>query len=393
MTPTILLTGATGSLGRELLPRLIRRAPGAEMVLVLRGSDGAEVASRLAELRDYLRAYAGAAASGRLEAVRGDVTLPRLGMTPAAYEELANRVTHIVHAAASIGLSQPLTEARRVNVGGAAELLALAERCRRLEQFSHVSTAYVAGVRSGRIPECDLDRGQGFRNAYEQSKFEAETWMRARMPRLPITVFRPAILLGDSRDGHTCNFANIYLPLKLVARGLLRDIPGRADARLDLVPTDYAAEVIAELTIHPRRRCATYHVTAGMERSVRVRDLLEAVIHRFGRAGGRPLRFLGTGHISPATECGADGDALRADGAPAPPRGSARRGSESLASFFAYLDGDLEFDDATLRADLGASRPEFPPADAYLPNILAFCEATAWGRDLPWKAQPCKSAA
>jgi thioester reductase-like protein len=366
------------------------------MVLLLRGADDAEVAGRRAELLAYLRACGRAEGADRLVAARGDVTLPRLGLEAAHYRGLCARVTHIVHAAANIGLGQSLSEARRVNVGGAARVLELAGRCPRLEHLAHVSTAYVAGCRDGRILEQELEAGQAFRNAYEQSKCEVEVMMRARMARLPISVFRPAILVGDSRDGHTCNFANIYLPLKLVARGLLRDIPGDGETRLDVVPVDYAADVIAALTCRPRRSGATYHVTAGWERAVRVRDLLEAVIRRLDRGGRRPLRFV-------ESDRAASGSAPRG-AAPASPRDGACRGSvgagaraarraESLSTFFAYLSGRPDFDDSTMRADLGAALPRFPEPSEYLPNLLAFCEATDWGKELPWKPQPCRPAA
>jgi hypothetical protein len=111
---------------------------------------------------------------------------------------------------------------------------------------------------------------------------------------------------------------------------------------------------------------------------VRLDHLLAAVIARLDRGGHRPLRFVGA---EGAGRSAAEG-ALEA-----------RRGGESLSAFFAYLSGRLDFDDSNLRADLGAALPRFPEPREYLPNLLAFCESTEWGKELPWKAQPCRTAA
>ena len=271
------ITGATGSLGREILPRISAADPQAEMVLLVRGADPEEVEHRLAELDRYVRSYWSRPIRPRVTALQGDVALPRLGLRPAEFNSLARRVTHIVHAAATIHLHAPEDEARRINVGGTREVLRLAAGAPRLVRLAHVSTAYVAGDRTGRILERELREGQRFLNPYEASKCEAEDLVRRHMDSLPITVFRPSIIVGDSTDGHTCNFATIYFPLRLIARGRVNEIPGPPDAPIDLVPVDHVARCIVDLTLEPRRWSETYHVAAGAERCVPVRDLVEAV--------------------------------------------------------------------------------------------------------------------
>src|SRR5512139_3514604 len=286
------ITGATGSLGREILPRVAEADPGAEMVLLVRGADRAAVDVRLSELDRYLRTFWGRSIRHRLTALGGDVALSRFGLSTADYDDLAARTTHIVHAAATIHLHAPEDEARRINVGGTREVLRLAGRAPRLERLAHVSTAYVAGDRTGRILEQELQQGQRFLNSYEATKCEAEELVRLRMGLLPITVFRPSIIVGDSSDGHTCNFATIYYPLRLIAQGRVHRIPGPADTPLDLVPVDYVACCIAKLTVEPRRWSETYHLTAGPDRCVPVRELAEAARRVNGADALPPLSFV-----------------------------------------------------------------------------------------------------
>ncbi len=369
-----LITGGAGSLGREILPRLAAADPRGEFVLLLRGAGPGAIEDRLAELDRYVRTYWGRSIRGRLTPLRGDVAAPRLGLAPSEYASLAARVTHVVHAAAIIHLNAPEEEARRVNVGGTWEVLRLARRAPRLRHLAHVSTAYVAGDRTGRILEGELARGQRFLNSYEASKFEAEELVRAAAPDVPVTIFRPSIIVGDATDGHTCNFATIYFPLRLIARGRVTEIPGPPDAPLDLVPVDHVARCVVELSLAPRRRGATYHLAAGPGRCVPVRELLDAARAACGARTLPPLRYAD----------GADGCA-RSDAASGP-----GRRARPLRDHFAYLAYPKAFDTAALERDLPEELAPHPRA--YLPGALDFCRATDWGARLPWGDPPCRTS-
>jgi len=356
------ITGATGSLGREILPRVAAADPKAEMVLLVRGADDDAVEARVAELDRFVRNYWSGSIRGQVTPLRGDVALPRLGLEPRAYESLARRVTHIVHAAATIRLNAPEDEARRINVGGTREVLRLAGCAPRLSRLAHVSTAYVAGDRTGRILECELRQGQRFLNSYEASKCEAEELVRRCMGYLPVTVFRPSIIVGDSADGHTCNFSTIYYPLRKIAQGCVEEIPGPPEAPIDLIPVDHVARCIVELAIEPRRRSETYHIAAGPERCVPVRELVEAARRLNGCAGLPQLHFVPV------------------------PRADAPR-TRPLAAHFTYLGYPKAFDDTALARDLGdAGRPD---PRTYLARVLDFCRDTDWGARLPWEPRPC----
>src|SRR5437763_10977260 len=120
-----------------------------------------------------------------------------------------------------------------------------------LARFAYVSTAYVAGTHPGEFHEDELAVGQDFRNAYEQSKFEAEQLVRARADRLPVQIFRPSIIVGERASGWTSSFNVLYTPLKAFARGRLPLLPADPEAPVDVVPVDYVADAIFTLASGP----------------------------------------------------------------------------------------------------------------------------------------------
>src|SRR2546428_12389495 len=171
----VLLTGATGFIGMEILARYLERSDRPVYALV-RGRDEQQATVRLRETIKGLFGHEDAYAE-RAFAVPADIERPDLGLARELRETLAQHVNDIVHSAASVSFSLPIRESREINVAGTKRLLELAELCLcrgGLEHFSYISTAYVAGTYKGEFHEDQLDVGQRFRNPYEQSKFEAE---------------------------------------------------------------------------------------------------------------------------------------------------------------------------------------------------------------------------
>lgn len=174
MSGGVLLTGATGFVGMELLARYLQRTDRRVYALV-RGANERDATARV---KHTLRSLFGAdhPYARRVVAVRGDIACPGLGLG-AKRDRLAERVSEVVHGAASVSFQLGLEDLRQINVEGTRRVLEFAERCQArggLRRFSYISTAYVAGEHVGCFSEDDLDVGQRFRNAYEQSKFEAE---------------------------------------------------------------------------------------------------------------------------------------------------------------------------------------------------------------------------
>ncbi|HEX9123376.1 MAG TPA: SDR family oxidoreductase, partial [Actinomycetota bacterium] len=259
MGDVILLTGGTGFVGTEVATRLLDRTDLEIVSLVPAGSDADAVraSSRAWWYRPDLRAALGT----RIQAVAGDVAQPRMALDRQTYADLCDRITHIIHAAADLRVEASVEDLRRVNVRGVANVLDFARSARRLVRLLHVSTAYVAGGRKGTVSEDDLTDAFGFENAYEQTKYEGERLVRAAASELPISIVRPAMIVGDSRTGDIKTFNTFYAPLRLFLSGKLRFVPASRDLRVNIVPVDYVAGAIVRSVFEPAAEGLTFHLT------------------------------------------------------------------------------------------------------------------------------------
>jgi thioester reductase-like protein len=234
---SFLVTGFPGFIGTRLVRRLLADAPGAGVVAL--------VEPRMAE---RAREVAATLDGGERVTVQpGDIADPLLGVDDATYERLVAQTTEIHHLAAIYDLAVAEGIAERVNVLGTQHVLDLARRAERLERHHYISTAYTAGWRSGRIYESELAAGQTFKNHYESTKFAAEVLVRNTLDEVPTTIYRPAIVVGDSRTGETQKFDGPYYLLRTISR--LRGWPlpqiGRGDAPFNVVPVDFVVDAIA----------------------------------------------------------------------------------------------------------------------------------------------------
>jgi thioester reductase-like protein len=241
---SVLFTGFPGFLGSELLPRILAREPALRAICVVQPKFAELARRRAAELERATPALA-----GRVALAEGDVTAPGLGLAPG----VAQDVELVFHLAAVYDLSVARPLALRVNVEGTRNVLDLAARCPRLRRLHYVSTCYVSGRFEGRFTERDLERGQRFRNAYEETKYLAEIAVQERMARgLPATIYRPAVVVGDRATGATQKYDGPYYVLRwLVRQPVVAVMPVVADprrSRLNVVPRDYVVAAIAALS-------------------------------------------------------------------------------------------------------------------------------------------------
>jgi thioester reductase-like protein len=202
--------------------------------------------------------------SGRATVLEGDVCDMDLGLAGSEYRELAGEVTAIHHLASIYYLGVKREVAERVNVAGTRAILDLARECKRLRRLCHFSTAQVSGARSGVILEEELDCGQRFRNVYEETKFRAERLMAEAAAKLPITILRPGVIVGDSKSGEIDKFDGPYYLLVLIVTSKLDvhlPLPGRGSAPLQLVPIDYVVDAAHALSLDPRAVGGTFHLT------------------------------------------------------------------------------------------------------------------------------------
>jgi long-chain acyl-CoA synthetase len=316
-------------------------------------------------------------------AVPGDIESDGLGLSAKSREEMAGQVQGIIHCAASVSFSLPLEEARQINVAGTRRMLELAELCRDrggLRRFAYVSTAFVAGTGAGEFREDELDVGQGFRNTYERSKFEAERLVRSYRGRLPIQVFRPSIVVGERQTGWTTSFNVMYAPLKAFARGAYRALPVRRSSPVDVVPVDYVADAVFELSRGPvAHDDDTYHLVAGRNAST-VGRLLDLSADFFGRRQPRGLPpLLYRRLVHPVL--------VRGSG------GKRRRALESSEVYFPYFSMGVRYDDRRARSRLGPVGIQAAPVERYFDRLARFAVRSRWGRVAVTRDQAGREAA
>lgn len=333
-----LLTGVTGFLGKVALEELIRRREelGVERIHVL-----IRPRKQKSPLERFRREVASSPCFARLppdwtrlvHVVRGTLEQPCLGLDELTRAELTSRVTHILHAAASVSFDLPLAEAARSNVATSLNLLDLARDTARLERLVAVSTAYVTPhpgegvpirerlaplpapaaelyeeIRTGRADEAALLRRSGHPNTYTLTKSLAEHLLVERHGGLPLVIIRPSIISASWRwpfPGWIDSMAGFGSFVVLTGLGYLRAVIGRPGTRLDLVPVD---EVVARMldTCRPGTPVPSEpvirHAVAGLANTVRLSEVRERLlefftVHRVDREpavkylGGGGLRF------------------------------------------------------------------------------------------------------
>jgi len=371
----ILLTGATGAVGCEIARWLRLHAPRVHLTALVRASSERELRNRW---RAVLRSAgweqpAARELRARWTPLRGDVTRAQLGATRAELAPLLRQVTHIVHAAADIRFLAPLEESRRVNTLGTQRLLEFASRCSRLESLAHVSTVFVAGRRTGRILEDELEHEAGFVSPYEQSKYEAEQLARAAMGALPLSIYRLALLPGRASDGYVHQFGAFHRLLSYYERGLLETLPGAGRNRVDLAPTDWAADVLMRLFLRHFQARRTYHVCSG-ESAVRLSEFV-ALTSEHIAAQGRPGAALAPLRL--VTPAAYEKFLQRAAQSSAP-------GAEKLIGVVRTTTPHAVlskvFDRRAVEACLGAAAAAPAFAD-WFPRIVRYGCERKWGRD------------
>ncbi|MBI3863563.1 MAG: SDR family oxidoreductase [Planctomycetia bacterium] len=267
-----LLTGATGLLGRYLIKDLT--VAGVPLAVLVRPTRRAAAQHRVENVMCYWDKVLGRSLP-RPVVLEGDITEPDLGLDARSTRWVAENCDTMLHNAASLTFlsTGPNSEPWRSNLAGTRHVLELCRNAR-IRIFHHVSTAYVCGMRSGRILETDLDVGQKMSNDYEQSKVQAEKMVRSADCLDSLTVHRPAIIIGDSTDGYTTTYHGFYALLQAVATLAQQfnvDATGHAGVEgtfgvsgretKNLVPVDWVSAVMSHVITNPEHHGKTYHLT------------------------------------------------------------------------------------------------------------------------------------
>ncbi len=272
MAGIIIVSGATGFLGTEVVGRLLEETEADIYVLVRAESE--EAACHRLRNAWYHEQSLYQQIGGRVHPAAGDFTMPQLGVSAEMQQVLKDRVTHVFHCGAEIGFQEDEEKLKETNCRGTENMVAFAKEMSNLKCFVHVSTAYVAGQKTGVITEEDQPATH-FSSLYEKTKAEAEYTVMTS--GLPYAICRPGMIIGDSRTGWVKNFNTIYYVLKLILLGKLRAIPTSSGTRLNLVPVDYVAGAVVEIGLAESAAGKTYHLTSPTELQPSAGELLDYV--------------------------------------------------------------------------------------------------------------------
>ena len=292
----LLVTGATGLLGSYLVRDLLLE--GQPLALVVRPGRKESPEARIEGMLAGWEADLGKRLP-RPRVIAGDISRPACGLSTDDLAWVARHCDSALHNAASLSFrgGDRATEPWLSNVQGTAHLLELV-RAADIEHLHHVSTAYVCGLRSGTVREDELDCGQDFGNDYERSKVEAEGMVRAASGPATVTVYRPSIIVGDSRSGFTSTYHGLFAVLRLghtlLTKVSLGSTSGPAILALlgipptnhkNFVPVDWVSAVISHCLQRPEARGRTFHVTHPEPvSSAAIGRLVQEAVETFSRA-------------------------------------------------------------------------------------------------------------
>ncbi len=275
MTQYHFLTGSTGLLGSYLLRDCLLR--GLRIAVLVRRSRVESATARVETILARWEQKLGCVLP-RPVVFDGDICQENLGLGESEQQWVRQNCHTIVHSAASLTftLDEKTNEPWRSNLEGTRNVVEFAKRTG-IVKFHHVSTAYVCGLRTGKILESELDVGQSMGNPYEESKLKSEQLVR-QSGFSQLTVHRPAIIVGDSKTGYTTTYHGFYTPLNVVCMmvdkvptteisviGLLQALGLSGNERKNFVPVDWVSAVMTHILADEKLHGETYHLRPGIE--------------------------------------------------------------------------------------------------------------------------------
>ena len=368
----IFLTGSTGYIGAHVAANLLD-AHGAALNVLVRGKDAEEGALRLwngIQLHmDFQRFYEHL--QTRIRIFPGDLTTPQFGLNRDDYDRLIHTTDSIVHCAASLNRKSEKS-CMNVNLRGTLEVLRLARHSHYyhgLRRFSNVSTVAVAGKRSNEVVTEDrsIDWNRSDYDPYARTKKFCEHMVRELLPDVPITIFRPSIVLGDSRYPETTQFDMVKAFVFLAG---LKALPFRAHDKIDIVNVDFVAHAIATLHQKAEPQYDTYHLSSGRE-SQTFREVTTALAAAQQKRGPVFLPVFEKPFSSVVNTL-------------ANRRGSVAHGAALMKVFMPYLVWNTVFDNSRVTTELGRKPVPF---SQYSYGLLKFSrESNFTYAYKPWPA-------
>jgi thioester reductase-like protein len=375
----IFLTGSTGYIGAHVAANLLD-GHGASLNVLVRARDPREAQVRLWNAMqlhlDFPRFYE--YLQTRVRVFCGDLTSPGFGLGRDEYDRLVHTTDSVIHCAASLNRKSEKS-CLNVNLRGTLEVLTLArhaEHYHGLRRFSQVSTVAVAGQRNHEVVAEDhsIEWDRSDYDPYARTKKFCEHMMRVLLPDTPKTVFRPSIVLGDSRYAETTQFDMVRSFVFLAG---LPALPFRPTDKIDIVNVDFVADAIATLHQKDQPQHDIYHLSSGLE-SQTFRQLTTALAAEQNKRGPVFLPFLERPFAATVNVlCGR--------------KGPVGRGAALMKVFMPYLVWNTVFDNTRVTSELGRKPVPF---SRYSYPLLKFSRENQFEyRYKPWPAAAGGTAA
>jgi nucleoside-diphosphate-sugar epimerase len=371
----IFLTGSTGYIGAHVAANLLEQY-GASLNLLVRARDPQEAALRLWQALqlhlDFPRFYEHL--QTRMRIFCGDLTAPRFGLPDDDYDRLIHTTDSVIHGAATLNRKSEKS-CLNVNLRGTLEVLLLAQKSNHyhgLRRFSQVSTVAVAGKRQDEVVTEDqaIEWERSDYDPYARTKKFTEHMTRQLLPEVPITIFRPSIVLGDSRHPETTQFDMVRAFVFLAGLPVL---PFRAKDKIDIVNVDFVADAVAQLHQKENPEHDTYHLSSGTS-SQTFRQLTSALAAAQNKRGPVFLPFLERPFSASVNFLSSR-------------RGALGYGASLMKVFMPYLVWNTVFDNTRVTQELGRKPAPF---SEYSYPLLKFSRDTNFA--YPYQSWPSSKA-
>ena len=342
----ILLTGATGLIGGELLKAIIERYNPNAIYTLVRGRHNATPESRVVTRL----AHCTKSIPESLQVIEGELTTANCGLNPQVYKTICDTTEVILHCAADTSFLDG-AGVLEANIESVRNILEMAKQCAKMPLFVYVSTAANVGqVQSRTICESD-DAETEHHNEYTQSKGMAEALVRAS--GLPYLILRPSIVLSAGITDQT--FAKSILwcaPLFT----LFNALPMNADSRIDVIPVSYVTDSIIELLNQPSLEHDCYYISAGAHNCTLAGEVVRLVKEFYAIDCPKAL-------VHPDKWTGADYKQYVKNS-------DQRKAFFALRYYFPFINMDVAYSNERLKQQLKDRMPALPPLSSYLAPLL-----------------------
>ena len=370
----IFLTGSTGYIGAHVAANLLQQH-GASLNVLVRAKDPHEAEVRLWQAlqlhMDFPRFYE--FLQTKVRVFRGDLTTPGFGLVREDYERLVHTTDSVIHCAASLNRKSEKS-CLNVNLRGTLEVIQLARQANYyhgLRRFSNVSTVAVAGMRSNEVvtEDASIDWARSDYDPYARTKKFCEHMVRQLLSDVPITIFRPSIVLGDSRYPQTTQFDMVRSFVFLAG---LPALPFRPNDKIDIVNVDFVADAIATLHVKDKPQFDTYHLSSGRD-SQTFRQVTSALAATQNKRGPVFLPFAQKPFAGVVNSL-------------ANRRNAVGHGAALMKVFMPYLTWNTVFDNTRVTSELGRKPVPF---SQYSYPLLKFSRETNF--TYPYQGWPTKA--